>query len=95
MYYLLDTTITLFKRIKKGSRFWQSHNEHFYQIVLKQFQSHSKVCFIILIISIGLFIMALLTALYGNEMLFIFTAVVWCLSFIHYFSKSKSINKSK
>jgi UDP-N-acetylmuramyl pentapeptide phosphotransferase/UDP-N-acetylglucosamine-1-phosphate transferase len=31
LYYLLDSTITLARRIVRGERFWQAHRSHFYQ----------------------------------------------------------------
>src|SRR5205823_3149779 len=31
LYYLLDATITLMRRIARGERFWQAHRSHFYQ----------------------------------------------------------------
>src|SRR5215510_9649245 len=31
LYYLLDATITLTRRIVRGERFWQAHRSHFYQ----------------------------------------------------------------
>jgi UDP-N-acetylmuramyl pentapeptide phosphotransferase/UDP-N-acetylglucosamine-1-phosphate transferase len=31
MYYLADATITLFRRITRGERFWDAHRSHFYQ----------------------------------------------------------------
>ena len=31
LYYLLDATITLARRIVRGERFWQAHRSHFYQ----------------------------------------------------------------
>ena len=91
MYYFFDTTITLFKRIIKGRKFWKSHNEHFYQTFVKSGKSHREVCFFIILISVGLFFLSFLCAYYGYELLFIFIAAVWCLSFIYYFSKFKKI----
>jgi UDP-N-acetylmuramyl pentapeptide phosphotransferase/UDP-N-acetylglucosamine-1-phosphate transferase len=31
LYYLLDTTITLLRRIARRERFWEAHRSHFYQ----------------------------------------------------------------
>lgn len=31
LYYLADATITLFRRITSGERFWDAHRSHFYQ----------------------------------------------------------------
>jgi UDP-N-acetylmuramyl pentapeptide phosphotransferase/UDP-N-acetylglucosamine-1-phosphate transferase len=31
LYYLLDATITLMRRMARGERFWQAHRSHFYQ----------------------------------------------------------------
>lgn len=31
LYYLMDATITLFRRLARGERIWQAHRTHFYQ----------------------------------------------------------------
>jgi UDP-N-acetylmuramyl pentapeptide phosphotransferase/UDP-N-acetylglucosamine-1-phosphate transferase len=31
LYYLLDATVTLARRVVRGERFWQAHRSHFYQ----------------------------------------------------------------
>ena len=31
LYYLMDATITLFRRLARGERVWQAHRTHFYQ----------------------------------------------------------------
>src|SRR5262249_2427105 len=31
LYYLLDATITLLRRISRRERFWEAHRSHFYQ----------------------------------------------------------------
>lgn len=31
LYYLMDATITLFRRLMRGERVWQAHRTHFYQ----------------------------------------------------------------
>jgi UDP-N-acetylmuramyl pentapeptide phosphotransferase/UDP-N-acetylglucosamine-1-phosphate transferase len=31
LYYLMDATITLFRRLLRGERIWQAHRTHFYQ----------------------------------------------------------------
>jgi UDP-N-acetylmuramyl pentapeptide phosphotransferase/UDP-N-acetylglucosamine-1-phosphate transferase len=31
LYYIADATITLFRRLAKGERFWDAHRSHFYQ----------------------------------------------------------------
>lgn len=36
MPFLLDTTITLFKRIAIGRNVWEAHNEHYYQEMMKR-----------------------------------------------------------
>ena len=43
LYYAMDATITLVKRILGGKRFWTPHQEHFYQSPIKKGFSHSQV----------------------------------------------------
>ena len=48
LYYLVDATLTLGKRILKGHKPWEAHKEHFYQIIVQKGLSHSQACFVIL-----------------------------------------------
>ncbi len=46
LYYLMDATITLLRRLSKGERVWQAHRSHFYQratdngLTVKQVVAH-------------------------------------------------------
>jgi len=44
--YVLDTAITLFRRIWRGERCSQAHNEHFYQRLIRAGKSHTQVTLI-------------------------------------------------
>ena len=54
LYYLMDTSITLIKRVYKRQRFWEAHKEHFYQQAIKNGFSHSSVSLKLLIVNIRL-----------------------------------------
>ena len=43
MYFLVDATFTLFKRIYAVKMFWQPHKDHYYQRAAAVFNSHSRV----------------------------------------------------
>jgi UDP-N-acetylmuramyl pentapeptide phosphotransferase/UDP-N-acetylglucosamine-1-phosphate transferase len=55
LYYLMDATITLFRRLIRGERVWQAHRSHFYQratdngFTVKQVVAHVFVVNIALI----------------------------------------------
>ena len=89
LYYILDTTTTLFLRLIKRKKVWKSHKEHFYQIVIKSGKSHASMCFYIFLISMGLFLLSILSIIYKNNIFFLVIANIWCLMFIYYFSKFK------
>ena len=92
MYYILDTSITLTKRIFNGKKFWQAHNQHYYQQALKNGLSHTRVSYFILLINIGLFFLSFSALIYKNNIYFLFIGLFWCLIFLKLFSeKNKSI----
>ena len=91
MYYLLDTSITLCLRIWKREKFWQPHSQHFYQKAVRNGQSHQKVCFKIILLSIGLFIFSFLSILEKNNFIFLILSIVWCTFFLLNFSKQKTL----
>jgi UDP-N-acetylmuramyl pentapeptide phosphotransferase/UDP-N-acetylglucosamine-1-phosphate transferase len=59
LYYLMDATITLLRRLAKGERVWQAHRSHFYQratdngFTVKQVVAH-VFCVNILLVALAL-----------------------------------------
>ena len=43
LYYLMDATLTLFRRIFRGQRPWEAHHDHFYQTATGRGWSHARV----------------------------------------------------
>ena len=41
--FVLDTGITLMRRIMRGERWYEAHNEHFYQRLIRAGKSHTQV----------------------------------------------------
>lgn len=57
LYYLVDSTYTLLKRLLRGDKVWQAHSEHFYQqAVRKRNLGHDTVC-IMIMLGNGMFLM--------------------------------------
>ena len=42
-YFLVDSTITLARRLLRGERVWQAHREHFYQQAVRRGLGHAAV----------------------------------------------------
>lgn len=38
--FIADATVTFFKRLLRGKKIWQAHNEHYYQRLIKQGLGH-------------------------------------------------------
>ncbi len=93
LYYLLDTSLTLLKRIIKKKKFWKAHSEHFYQQALRNGLSHSNISKRILMINFGLFSLALLAFIYKNNVIFFILGVIWCSIFLYFFSENKKHQK--
>jgi Fuc2NAc and GlcNAc transferase len=58
--FLADTGITLLRRILKRERWWEPHNQHFYQRIVRNGVSHSKMSIIVVIANSGLAVLATL-----------------------------------
>ena len=41
--FLMDSTVTILRRVLKKERFWEAHREHFYQLLTRSGWSHLKV----------------------------------------------------
>lgn len=64
MYFLVDSTVTLIKRILNKERFWQAHSKHYYQRAVRNGKSHRHVCAMIALLNVVLLLLALSTVLY-------------------------------
>ena len=40
--FIMDATVTLFKRLLRGERVWEAHREHYYQRVIQMGWTHKK-----------------------------------------------------
>jgi UDP-N-acetylmuramyl pentapeptide phosphotransferase/UDP-N-acetylglucosamine-1-phosphate transferase len=63
LYYLADATITLFRRIKRGERFWEGHRSHFYQRATDKGFSTTAIVTRVFAVNIALGVLALTTVI--------------------------------
>jgi UDP-N-acetylmuramyl pentapeptide phosphotransferase/UDP-N-acetylglucosamine-1-phosphate transferase len=61
LYYLLDATITLLRRMTRGERFWQAHRSHFYQRATDGGISVPTIVARVALVNLGLAALALVT----------------------------------
>ncbi|MBR1214342.1 glycosyltransferase family 4 protein [Bradyrhizobium sp. JYMT SZCCT0180] len=61
LYYLSDATITLFRRLVKGERFWDAHRSHFYQRATDNGFSVTQVVARVFLLNLGLAGLAMTT----------------------------------
>ncbi len=52
--FLCDATITLFHRMMRKQAFWKAHREHSYQVLTRQFKSHTCVTSTIILANISI-----------------------------------------
>lgn len=62
LYYLMDSTTTLVRRLLRGERIWEAHASHFYQLATRRGLGHGSVVRIVLAGNLGLIGLALLAA---------------------------------
>ena len=83
MYYILDTSLTLIKRLFEKKKIWQAHNEHFYQKAVQSGMSHSEVVKSIIILQI----LVIITCYFvKNPYLVVSLAFLESIGLIIYFS---------
>lgn len=63
MYYWLDATYTLMRRLLRREKIWQAHRSHFYQQGARKLGSHAKVAGRIAALNLLLVMLALLSTL--------------------------------
>ena len=61
--FLIDTLVTMIRRILGGERWWEAHSTHFYQRLVRTGVSHQRVCVLAILGSVGLAIFGTLEIL--------------------------------
>ena len=64
LYFLADTTLTLFERLQRGSKPWQAHREHAYQRAVLAGLSHAAVTLHVAALNVALIALAVLSIRY-------------------------------
>jgi len=66
LYYLVDATATLFRRLLRGEKIWQAHRCHFYQYAVRQNGNHRVIALLVLCCNLVLIVMALWATFWGG-----------------------------
>ncbi|WP_134500694.1 MraY family glycosyltransferase [Microvirga pakistanensis] len=67
LYYLMDATITLFRRLAKGERVWEAHRSHFYQRATDNGFSMMAVVAHVLVLNLALAALAGVTLVWPSS----------------------------
>lgn len=62
LYYLVDATLTLLRRLMRGEKVWQAHREHYYQRAVQNGRSHAQVSIAVGLTNAGLLALAILSS---------------------------------
>ena len=66
LYYLADTTITMFRRLARGEPIWQAHRTHFYQRAIERGSTVMSVVGRVFVVNIALAVLAIVSALWNG-----------------------------
>ena len=91
LYYIMDTSVTIFIRLIQKRKLWESHSDHFYQQGIRKGRTHYQVCYIIIFSSFGTFLLSYFAVVFKNNILFLLIGITWCTFFLLNFKRS--INK--
>jgi UDP-N-acetylmuramyl pentapeptide phosphotransferase/UDP-N-acetylglucosamine-1-phosphate transferase len=81
LYYLVDATVTLLRRIVNGQQWWVAHRTHFYQKAYVNGMTACQVVRRVAVLNAGLVVLALMSAL-GDGMLVDLAAFAVALLFV-------------
>jgi Fuc2NAc and GlcNAc transferase len=81
--FIIDSTITLIKRMSKGEKLYEAHRSHVYQLAVQAGYSHKQVTLTVLLINIILGIIAAMALYYYNYLGVIASAALIILIIAH------------
>ena len=82
--FIIDATITLFKRLARGEKLSQPHRTHVYQLAVQAGYSHKQVTLVVLFINIMLGMAAVGAIQYRGYLLWIVLAAFILLTMVHF-----------
>lgn len=84
--FIMDATVTLFKRLLRGEKVWEAHREHYYQRVIQMGWSHQKTALLeygMMTISGIVALLSLhLSLLYAALLLFAFFSMMFFIMYL-------------
>lgn len=96
LYYLADATITLFRRVARGERFWDAHRSHFYQRATDNGLSVMQVVstvFLLNLVLAGLALASVAAALRSIDLAMLALGVLAVLAVLFRFSRPSTASK--
>jgi UDP-N-acetylmuramyl pentapeptide phosphotransferase/UDP-N-acetylglucosamine-1-phosphate transferase len=66
LYYLMDASITLARRVLKRERFWEAHRQHFYQRALIQGHPAKRIISVVTLLNTALIAIAVVVTAIGS-----------------------------
>ncbi|UCH47842.1 MAG: glycosyltransferase family 4 protein [Betaproteobacteria bacterium] len=79
--FIVDATITLFRRVFSGARFWKPHRDHYYQRVVQMGWTHRRLALAEYMLMLCVGVSALVTLNLGPG-LQILSVIVWLMIYI-------------
>lgn len=76
LYYLVDATLTLLRRLQRGEKVWQAHREHYYQKAVQNGRNHAQVSIAVALTNTGLVALAILATMAGPGSFWSWVAVL-------------------
>jgi UDP-N-acetylmuramyl pentapeptide phosphotransferase/UDP-N-acetylglucosamine-1-phosphate transferase len=67
MYYLLDATVTLVRRMARGEHFWEAHRQHFYQQAADGGMAATRIVACVTLLNLSLVLLATVTIIYPES----------------------------
>lgn len=61
LYFLVDASVTLARRILRGEKFWRPHRQHYYQRVVQTGIGHDQVVLMVTVANLALIAIAVLS----------------------------------
>ena len=80
LYYLMDATVTLCRRLMRREPFWAAHRSHFYQRATDNGFTVWRVVSEVFMLNIGLAIMAVVSTMTGSSMIQILLFMLGCIA---------------
>lgn len=94
LYYLMDASVTVIRRVVRVPRFWEAHRDHFYQMATGNAHTTLEILKLVVYLNVVLIVLAFFAIYFRHHTSAIFAAIIVAIVCVLLLLRTLSLPKS-